>query len=88
MEEVPSPDEDMSAKVVSMEEVAKHDKTEDCWVALHGYAYDLTSFAEEHPPGPESIHELCGKDGTEVFKAVHSEGMLEDFIDEIRGKLV
>eukprot|EP00520_Triparma_pacifica_P000455 CAMPEP_0118656284 /NCGR_PEP_ID=MMETSP0785-20121206/13412_1 /TAXON_ID=91992 /ORGANISM="Bolidomonas pacifica, Strain CCMP 1866" /LENGTH=1072 /DNA_ID=CAMNT_0006549143 /DNA_START=173 /DNA_END=3388 /DNA_ORIENTATION=+ len=65
MEEVPSPDEDMSAKVVSMEEVAKHDKTEDCWVALHGYAYDLTSFAEEHPPGPESIHELCGKDGTE-----------------------
>lgn len=74
-------------KDVSMEEVAKHDHKEDCWVGLHGFAYDLSEFAEEHPPGPESIWELCGKEGTDVFKAVHSEGMLEDFKGEIKGRI-
>jgi cytochrome b involved in lipid metabolism len=49
--------------------------------------YDLTAFAEEHPAGPASIHELAGKDGTEAFAAVHNEQILEDFSDDRIGRL-
>jgi cytochrome b involved in lipid metabolism len=42
----------------------------------------------EHPAGPQSIHELAGKNGTEAFAAVHNENLLEDFAEDIIGKLV
>lgn len=64
---------------LTLEDVAKHNTEEDCWIAIHGKVYDLTDFAEEHPAGPESIIELAGQDGTEAFEAVHSEGILEEF---------
>lgn len=64
---------------MTMADVEDHDSEDDCWIAIHGSVYDLTEFAEEHPAGPESILELAGKDGTEAFEAVHSEGILEDF---------
>ena len=70
---------------ISKEDLAKHTNKDSCWVAIHGNVYDLTEFAVEHPPGAESIWELCGTEATEVFKAVHSEGMLDDFADEKLG---
>lgn len=66
-------------------ELLQHNTPDDCWVAIHGVVYDLTDFADEHPSGPQTIHELAGKDGTEAFAAVHNQGMLEDFDDEIVG---
>uniref|UniRef100_A0A7R9WDF6 Cytochrome b5 heme-binding domain-containing protein n=1 Tax=Pseudictyota dubia TaxID=2749911 RepID=A0A7R9WDF6_9STRA len=75
-------------KEVTPEELAKHSSDDDCWVAIHGNVYDLTEFAEEHPPGAESILELAGTDGTEAFKAIHNENILDDFDTELIGVLV
>jgi cytochrome b involved in lipid metabolism len=50
--------------------------------------YDLTDFAEEHPAGPASIHELGGQDGTVEFLAIHNIGIMEDFDDVLIGPLV
>lgn len=50
--------------------------------------YDLTDFAEEHPAGAESIHELGGQDGTEAFLAIHNIGIMDDFDDVVIGPLV
>ena len=71
-----------------MSELASHNTDDDCWVAIHGVVYDLTAFAEEHPAGPESILELAGQDGTDAFKAVHNENILEDFDEDRIGVLV
>ncbi|KAL3909840.1 MAG: hypothetical protein SGILL_007926, partial [Bacillariaceae sp.] len=72
---------------VSTEELAKHNKEEDLWVAIHGTVYDFTEFAHEHPAGFESIFDLAGTDGTEAFDAVHNLGMLDDFEEDKQGIL-
>lgn len=43
-----------SDKQVSASEVATHSKADDCWIVVNGKVYDLTSFAPNHPGGPES----------------------------------
>jgi len=69
-------------KEIAHSELQKHNTEDDCWVAIHGYVYDLTDFAEDHPPGAESIYKLGGQDGTEAFQSIHNKGMLEDFEDD------
>ena len=70
---------------ISASDLQKHNKPDDCWVAIHGLVYDLTDFADEHPAGAESITDLAGKDGTEAFEAVHNQRILEEFDEEIMG---
>lgn len=31
------------------DEVQKHNNKDDCWVIIHGKAYDVTEFMPEHP---------------------------------------
>jgi hypothetical protein len=74
-------------RTVSPEELARHSSPEDCWIAIGDTVYDMTAFAQEHPAGPKSIHQLGGMDGTEAFLAVHNMQMMEDFEDERIGIL-
>ena len=71
---------------VTKAELAKHASEDSCWVALYGEVYDFTDFLEDHPAGAEAILKVGGRDGTEIFDAVHSPSMLEDF--EALGALV
>ncbi len=51
----------------TMEEVAKHNTKDDCWMVIDGDVYDVTDFIASHPGGP-SILQGCGKDATELFE--------------------
>lgn len=73
---------------VSLAELQEHSSPDDCWVAIHGMVYDLTEFADEHPAGAQSIHDLAGRDGTQAFASVHRQDMLEEFEDEQIGKFI
>jgi flavocytochrome c len=73
---------------INPDELAIHNTKEDCWVAIHGFVYDLTEFADEHPAGADSILRLGGTDGTEEFDAIHNAGIMEDFDDERVGIFV
>lgn len=35
----------------SLEEIAKHNNEESCWLVAHGYVYDATDFLNLHPAG-------------------------------------
>jgi len=77
-EEISPPQE----RKVTQGELAKHNKPDDCWVAIHGCVYDLTEFAEEHPAGAQSIYKLGGLDGTEAFAAIHNKNLMDDFEED------
>ena len=84
MSSASQPDEGKNKQLqeISLETLQQHSSTDDCWVAIHGVVYDLTGFAPEHPAGAESIHELCGDDGTGAFASIHNKDMLDDFEED------
>ena len=41
-------------KLLSTEEIAKHNSIDDCWIVVDGQVWDLTEFAPEHPGGAGS----------------------------------
>ncbi|RKU47521.1 Cytochrome b2, mitochondrial precursor [Coniochaeta pulveracea] len=63
-------------------EVAKHNTKDDCWVIVHGRAYDVTEFLPEHPGGQKIILKYAGKDATEEFEPIHPPDTLEKYLDK------
>lgn len=63
-------------------EVAKHTTKDDCWVIIHGRAYDITEFLPEHPGGMKIILKYAGKDATEEFDPIHPPDTLDKYLDK------
>ncbi|CAK9017258.1 unnamed protein product [Durusdinium trenchii] len=63
-----------------MEEVAKHNTKEDCWVVLYGKAYDLTKFAKVHPGGAKLITDAAGMDATQIFDPIHPKDIMDKLL--------
>ncbi|KAM7206894.1 cytochrome b2, mitochondrial [Naviculisporaceae sp. PSN 640] len=61
-------------------EVAKHATAKDCWVIVHGRAYDVTDFLPEHPGGQKIILKYAGKDATKEFDPIHPPDTLEKYL--------
>lgn len=66
------------APPISVDEVSRHNKQEDCWIVVEGQIYDLTSFAPEHPGGPGIIYKYAGRDATKVYNEVHSLSVIKE----------
>jgi len=66
--------------VISPEEVARHNKADDCWVTLNGKVYDVTSFLPDHPGGKKAILVYAGKDASEEFNMLHAPNVLKKYM--------
>lgn len=55
----------------TLADVASHATESDCWTAINGSVYDLTTWIGRHPGGPGPIKGLCGIDGTDGFNKMH-----------------
>jgi len=53
------------------EELATHNTKEDCWVAMDGKVYDVTSWLPKHPGGADVILLSAGRDVTNLFESYH-----------------
>jgi cytochrome b involved in lipid metabolism len=49
-------------------EIAKHNKSSDCWYLISGKVYNITSFFGSHPGGDRAMAPSCGKDATAAYK--------------------
>jgi|JI8StandDraft_1071087.scaffolds.fasta_scaffold00228_17 hypothetical protein len=60
--------------VYSMADVQAHATVGDCWSAINGSVYDLTTWVSRHPGGENPIKGLCGTDGSAKFNRKHASG--------------
>ena len=54
-------------RVVTAAELARHSTRDDCWCAIHGKVYNVTSFLDDHPGGANIMVKYAGKDATRAF---------------------
>lgn len=75
-------------KEYTLEEVAKHNKKDDCWVVVNGQVLNVTNFLPDHPGGPKAILLYAGRDATEEFMMLHEASVVEKYAkDTIIGSL-
>jgi len=62
-------------KLITPEELAKHDSEKDCWMAMHKLVVNLPQeFLDDHPGGSDVVTCLAGKDATSDFEDIaHSD---------------
>ncbi|KAF4664579.1 hypothetical protein FOL47_005066 [Perkinsus chesapeaki] len=68
-----------NAKRLTMEEVAKHNTKDDCWVVVNGYVMNVTKFLPEHPGGEAAIVKFAGKDASNTFNSIHRPEVLQQY---------
>lgn len=56
----------------TLEDVAKHSSSSDCWSAVNNKVYDLTEWIRQHPGGTAQIISICGNDGSSAFNEQHA----------------
>jgi cytochrome b involved in lipid metabolism len=54
---------------VTPDELAKHNKKEDCWTVFNGKVYNVTAYLKFHPGGEGQMMRTAGRDGTKLFSA-------------------
>ena len=59
--------------VFTMADVAAHASPDDCWAAVDGGVYDLTTWIDAHPGGRQRILTLCGTDASAQFGLQHGD---------------
>ncbi|XYA02776.1 hypothetical protein QA089_005363 [Meyerozyma guilliermondii] len=66
--------------MVEYSEVEQHNNKKDCWVVIHGKAYDVSDFLDEHPGGSGIILKYAGKDATKAFDPIHPGDTLTKYL--------
>ena len=71
---------------ITMEEVMKHRKADDCWNVINGEVYDMTQYVPMHPGGSSCFTQKA--DISSVFSSFHR-GLDISFIEKLKiGNLV
>ncbi|KAA6415885.1 MAG: Flavocytochrome c [Lasallia pustulata] len=70
-------------KEFSLEEVAKHNKKDDLWIAVKGIVLDVTNWLDEHPGGPQALFSHMGRDATEEFEMLHDDEVIPKYAASI-----
>lgn len=56
---------------VTWQELEKHNKRDDFWVAYEGNVYDVTKWVDHHPGGYDMIAFSSGRDISMLFYSYH-----------------
>jgi cytochrome b involved in lipid metabolism len=72
---------DDGQRVFSREEVARHNRAEDCWLIVHERVYNVSSWVDDHPGG-DIIGERAGLDATDRFEGHGHSGYAHSLLDK------
>jgi len=81
-------------EILTVSAVADHAAALDCWIIISNKVYNVTTYLDSHPGGPEAITPYCGKDATIAFEtkdkpnpAPHSQSAADMLISYYVGDL-
>jgi len=57
---------------VSRQELARHNKVDDAWMAIRGRVFNVTRYMDFHPGGVDELMRGVGSDATKLFDEVHA----------------
>ena len=55
----------------TLDGIAQHATTADCWTTIGGGVFDVTQWIPLHPGGPQVVAALCGSDGSAAYNTRH-----------------
>lgn len=64
---------------ITAEELSKHHKPGDLWMAIDGDVYDVSKFAKLHPGGSQILEQYAGRDVTLDFYELHRKDVLKKY---------
>lgn len=70
-------------KEFTLEEVAKHNKKEDLWIAVKGIVLNVTDWVDEHPGGPQALFSHMGRDASEEFEMLHDDEVIPKYAPDV-----
>ena len=84
-----SSSEDSNVRIVTREELARHNnEKEGRWILIGNDVLDVSTFIHLHPGGAKIIADVSGTDATEAFWALHRQEVLVKWADRLRvGKI-
>jgi len=68
--------------LLNIEEISKHNTANDCYLIVKGSVYSVATFIDKHSGGKQRILDMCGKEASTIFSAIHSNfawNLLKDF---------
>ena len=60
-----NPAQPVAQESLNIAQVARHNTASDCWMAIDGKVYNVTSYLPNHPGGDISVY--CGTDASSAF---------------------
>ncbi|ODM23030.1 hypothetical protein SI65_00619 [Aspergillus cristatus] len=78
-----------ATRLISTQEVARHNTPGDCWVVIDDQIWDVTFFSPHHPGGTDVIVRYAGQDATTAYNEVHSPSVITKSLSpaQLIGKL-
>jgi len=70
-------------KEFTIEEIKKHNKKDDLWIAVKGVVMDLTNWVEEHPGGAQALFSHMGRDASEEFEMLHDDEVIPKYAPHV-----
>eukprot|EP00298_Acanthocystis_sp_HF-20_P002153 c12597_g1_i1.p1 GENE.c12597_g1_i1~~c12597_g1_i1.p1 ORF type:complete len:465 (+),score=200.58 c12597_g1_i1:35-1429(+) len=67
------------SKIITFEEVEKHNRHDDAWLIIHGKVYDVTKWSKTHPGG-DIILLGAGTDSTILYESYHARDISPDLL--------
>jgi len=69
--------------VYSLKDLAEHNQQVDCWMAINGQVYDLTTYLPQHPTTLLLILPSCGTEASHAYDTKNRGRTHSDVADEL-----